>query len=299
MIPFFIFYSMFGFQRVGDLIWAFGDIRGRGFLLGATAGRTTLLGEGLQHDDGHSLVLASTVPNVKAYDPAFAYETAAIVRDGIRRMYGPEPEDIFYYLTLYNENFVMPSLPDDPAVEEGIVRGIYRFAKGPDGPSRRATILFSGSAQGAAREAQQILAEQHDVSAELWSVTSYKALREEALSVERYNRLHPEQLPRTPYVTEVLSQAEGPIVAVTDFMKAVPDQIARWVPNRFTPLGTDGFGRSDTRAALRRHFETDAANVTVAVLDGLRAAGEGKAEEVSDAIRRFGIDTEAPDPREA
>jgi pyruvate dehydrogenase E1 component len=299
MIPFFIFYSMFGFQRVGDLIWAFGDIRGRGFLLGATAGRTTLLGEGLQHDDGHSLVLASTVPNVKAYDPAFAYETAAIVRDGIRRMYGPEPEDIFYYLTLYNENFVMPSLPDDPAVEEGIVRGIYRFAKGPDGPSRRATILFSGSAQGAAREAQQILAEQHDVSAELWSVTSYKALREEALSVERYNRLHPEQLPRTPYVTEVLSRAEGPIVAVTDFMKAVPDQIARWVPNRFTPLGTDGFGRSDTRAALRRHFETDAANVTVAVLDGLRAAGEAKAEEVSDAIRRFEIDAEAPDPREA
>jgi pyruvate dehydrogenase E1 component len=165
MLPFFIFYSMFGFQRVGDLIWAFGDMRGRGFLLGATAGRTTLLGEGLQHDDGHSLVLASTVPNVAAYDPAFAYETAVIIQDGIRRMYGPEPEDIFYYLTLYNENFVMPSMPE--GAKEGIVRGAYRFAKGPDGPTRKATILFSGAAQGAAREAQRILAEQHDVSAEL------------------------------------------------------------------------------------------------------------------------------------
>jgi pyruvate dehydrogenase E1 component len=297
MLPFFIFYSMFGFQRVGDLIWAFGDMRGRGFLLGATAGRTTLLGEGLQHDDGHSLVLASTVPNVAAYDPAFAYETAVIIQDGIRRMYGPEPEDIFYYLTLYNENFVMPSMPE--GAKEGIVRGAYRFAKGPDGPTRKATILFSGTAQGAAREAQRILAEHHDVSAELWSVTSYKALREDALSVERHNRLHPEEAPRTPYITDALAQAEGPIVAVTDFMKAVPDQISRWVPSRFTPLGTDGFGRSDTREALRRHFETDAAHVVVAVLDGLRATGEGKAEEVADAIKRFGIDPNAIDPREA
>ncbi|HEY2301227.1 MAG TPA: pyruvate dehydrogenase (acetyl-transferring), homodimeric type, partial [Acidimicrobiales bacterium] len=297
MIPFFIFYSMFGFQRVGDLIWAFGDSRGRGFLLGATAGRTTLLGEGLQHDDGHSLVLASTVPNVQAYDPAFAYETAAIVKDGIRRMYGPEPEDIFYYLTLYNENYLMPARPDEPGVREGILRGLYRFAKGPDGPTRRATILFSGTAQGAAREAQQILADTHDVSAELWSATSYKALREEALSVERHNRLHPEEPALTPYVTDVLSAAEGPIIAVTDFMKAVPDQIARWVPGRFMPLGTDGFGRSDTRAALRRHFETDTAHVIVAVLDGLRAAGDAKAEEVTDAIRHYEIDAEAPDPR--
>jgi pyruvate dehydrogenase E1 component len=212
-------------------------------------------------------------------------------------MYGPEPEDIFYYLTLYNENFVMPSMPE--GAKEGIVRGAYRFAKGPDGPTRKATILFSGTAQGAAREAQRILAEQHDVSAELWSVTSYKALREDALSVERHNRLHPEEAPRTPYITDALAQAEGPIVAVTDFMKAVPDQISRWVPSRFTPLGTDGFGRSDTREALRRHFETDAAHVVVAVLDGLRATGEGKAEEVADAIKRFGIDPNAIDPREA
>lgn len=302
MIPFFIFYSMFGFQRVGDLIWSFGDVRGRGFLLGATAGRTTLLGEGLQHDDGHSLVLASTVPNVKAYDPAFAYETAVIVRDGIRRMFtGPDPEDIFYYLTLYNENYQMPPMPDDrpgSEVEDGILRGIYRFAKGPEGPRRRATILFSGTAYGAALEAQRLLAEHHDVSADLWSATSYKLLREDALKTERHNRLHPGVAPATPYVTEALADAEGPVVAVTDFMKAVPDQIARWVPAHFVPLGTDGFGRSDTRAALRHYFETDAAHVTVAVLDGLRAIGEGKAEEVADAIKRYCLDPDAADPRD-
>jgi pyruvate dehydrogenase E1 component len=295
MIPFFIFYSMFGFQRVGDLIWAFGDIRGRGFLLGATAGRTTLNGEGLQHEDGHSLVLASTVPNVAAYDPAFAYEVAVIIEDGIKRMYGATPQDVFYYLTLYNENYEMPDMPEGAA--EGIVRGLYRFAPAPEGPRRRATILFSGSAQGAAREAQRQLAEDHDVAAELWSATSYKALREEALSAERWNRLHPSQAPRVPYVTDALSDAEGPVVAVTDFMKAVPDQVSRWVPAHFTPLGTDGFGRSDTREALRRHFETDAAHIVVAVLDGLRATGDGKAEEVADALQRYGIDVDAPDPR--
>jgi pyruvate dehydrogenase E1 component len=295
MIPLYIFYSMFGFQRVGDLIWAFGDMRGRGFLLGATAGRTTLLGEGLQHDDGQSLLLASSLPNVEAYDPAFAYETATIMADGIRRMYGPEPEDIFYYLTLYNENYVMPPKPD--GVDEGLLRGLYRFAPAPKGPRRRATILFSGTAYRAALEAQALLAEHHDVAAELWSATSYKALREDALSAERWNRLHPTEPVRTPFVTETLGTAEGPVVAVTDFMKAVPDQVARWVPGHFTPLGTDGFGRSDTREALRRHFETDAAHVAVAVLEGLRATGEGKAEEVADALRRYHIDVDAPDPR--
>jgi pyruvate dehydrogenase E1 component len=297
MLPFFIFYSMFGFQRVGDLIWAFGDMRGRGFLLGATAGRTTLLGEGLQHDDGHSLVLASTVPNVQAYDPAFAYETAAIVAEGIRRMYGEDPEDVFYYLTLYNENYTMPAKP--AGVDEGILRGLYRFADAPQGPSRRATVLFSGSASQAALAARDLLAADHDVAVELWSATSYKALREDALSVERWNRLHPGLQPRTPYVTEVLGAACGPVVAVTDFMKAVPEQVARWVPAPFVPLGTDGFGRSDDRAALRRHFETDAAHLVVAVLDGLRAAGDAKAEEIDDAIRRYGIDPDAPDPRVA
>jgi pyruvate dehydrogenase E1 component len=300
MIPFFMFYSMFGFQRVGDLIWAFGDMRGRGFLMGATAGRTTLSGEGLQHDDGHSLVLASTVPNLKAYDPAFAYETAAIVKAGIARMYtNAEREDVFYYLTLYNENIVMPAAPEvaGPDLDGQIVRGIYKFSAAPEGPSRNATILFSGTASQAALEAQRLLAADHDVGAELWSVTSYKSLREEALGVERHNRLHPHQPAATPYLSSVLAGAEGPIVAVTDFMKIVPDQVARWVPGHFTPLGTDGYGRSDTRAALRRHFETDGAHLVVAVLDGLRATNEGKPEEVADAIARYQIDAEAPDPR--
>ena len=298
MVPFYTFYSMFGYQRVGDLIWAAADMRARGFLMGATAGRTTLLGEGLQHDDGQSHLLFSVVPNVQAYDPAFAYETATIVRDGIRRMYGEGGgEDIFYYITLYNENYEMPPKPE--GVDEGILRGIYRFATAPEGPSRRATVLFSGPASQAALQARQLLADQHDVAAELWSVTSYKALREEALEVERYNRLHPSEAPRAPYVSEALANAEGPIVAVSDYMKAVPDQVARWAPGPFITLGTDGFGRSDTRQALRRHFETDAAHVVVAVLDGLRQAGEGKAEEVEDAIRRYGIDPESPNPGRA
>ena len=304
VVPFFTFYSMFGFQRVGDLLWAAADARCRGFLMGATAGRTTLLGEGLQHQDGHSLVLASTVPSCQAYDPAFAYEMAAIIRHGIERMYGDngkgstdDDPDVFYYLTIYNENYVQPAKPDGS--DDGIMRGLYKWADAPDGPSRRATILFSGSAQKAARDAQNELAEQFDVAAELWSATSYKALREDALSTERWNRLHPEDDARTPYVVDQLRDSTGPIVAVTDFMKAVPDQIARWIPDQrpFVPLGTDGFGRSDTREALRRFFETDAANVVVAVLSELAAAGEATPEEVAKAIRHYGIDADAPDPR--
>lgn len=270
-------------------------MRGRGFLCGATAGRTTLMGEGLQHGDGHSLLLASTVPNVAAYDPAFAYELAVIVEHGLRRMYGPEPEDVFYYVTLYNENYAMPAMPD--GAEDGIRRGLYRFAGAPGGGGRPATILFSGTAQGAAREAQALLAERHDVDAELWSAPSYKTLREDALSAERWNRLHPTDTPHVPYVTEALSAADGPFVAVTDFMKAVPDQVARWVPGRLTVLGTDGFGRSDTRANLRRHFETDAAHVVVAVLQALAESDEAKPEEVADAIAAYGLDPEALDPR--
>jgi pyruvate dehydrogenase E1 component len=290
MVPFYIFYSMFGFQRTGDLIWAAGDQRVRGFMLGATAGRTTLNGEGLQHEDGHSLVLASTIPNLAVYDPAFAYEVATIVRDGIRRMYGETPEDRFYYLTLYNENYVMPPKPAD--VDDGIVRGLYRFAEAPSGPSRRATILFSGAAYSAAAEAQQLLADNHDVGVDLWSVTSYKALREDALETERWSRLHPTEPARTAYVTEALGETEGPFVAVTDFMKIVPEQVARWVPGAFTALGTDGYGRSDTRSALRRHFEVDAAHLVVAVLASL-----GKAEEVAEAITTYGVDPDAIDPR--
>ncbi len=295
MVPFFTFYSMFGFQRVGDLIWAAADARARGFLLGATAGRTTLAGEGLQHQDGHSHVLASTVPVCQAYDPAFAFEMGIIVDDGLRRMYGPDPEDIFYYLTLYNENYPMPVAPD--GVAEGVLAGLYRWAPAPDGPSTRATVLFSGTAHLAAAEAQAELAEHFDVGVELWSATSYKALREEALSTERWNRLHPDESPRVPYVTEALSGAEGPVIAVTDFMKAVPDQVARWVPATFHPLGTDGFGRSDTREALRRFFETDGPHVVVAVLAAPAEAGEVKPEAVTDALRRYDIDPDTPDPR--
>jgi pyruvate dehydrogenase E1 component len=300
MVPFYIFYSMFGFQRVGDLIWQAADARTRGFLLGATAGRTTLLGEGLQHQDGHSLVLASTVPPCQAYDPAFAYEMAVIIRDGIDRMYGPTPEDVFYYLTLYNENYPMPALPagaDTDGITQGILQGLYRWQAAPAGPTKRATLLFSGSAQGAARAAVIELAERYDVAVELWSATSYKALRDEALGVERWNRLHPTEAPRTPLVARLLADAAGPVVAVSDFMKIVPEQVARFLPgHHFVPLGTDGFGRSDTREALRRHFEIDTPHVVVGILSALAAQGEVKAETVADAIARYGLDPDALNP---
>ncbi len=300
MVPFYIFYSMFGFQRVGDLIWQAADARSRGFLLGATAGRTTLLGEGLQHQDGHSLLLATTVPPIQAYDPSFAYEMAVIIRDGLRRMYGPNPEDIFYYLTLYNENYPMPALPPDAdmnGITQGILQGLYRWQAAPAGPTRKATLLFSGSAQGAARAAVIELAERYDVAVELWSATSYKALRDEALGVERWNRVHPIDTPKVPLVARLLCDAQGPIVAVSDFMKLVPEQIARFLPgHHFVPLGTDGFGRSDTREALRRHFEVDTPSVVVGVLSALAARGEVKAETVAEAIARYGLDPEAVNP---
>jgi pyruvate dehydrogenase E1 component len=223
-----------------------------------------------------------------------------IIRNGIDRMYGDEPEDLFYYLTLYNENYPMPPMPEGSeawgSVEEGILKGIYRFAPAPRGPARRATILFSGTAQAAAREAQQHLAEHHDVAAELWSVTSYKALREDALAAVRWNRLHPSNLARRPYVAEVLADSEAPFVAVTDFMKAVPDQVSRWIPGHLTTLGTDGYGRSDSRAALRRHFETDAAHLVVTVLAALAQLGDAKPDEVDDAMGRYDVDPEAVEP---
>jgi pyruvate dehydrogenase E1 component len=271
MIPFFVFYSMFGLHRFADLAWSLGDARGRGFLMAATAGRTTLQGEGLQHCDGHSLVWAGTIPNCRAYDPAFAYELAVIVADGLRRMYGPDPEDIFYYITLYNETYPMPVMPD--GVDEGIVRGLYRYRSGPDDRTHQADILASGTAMLAALEAQRLLAQDHDVAADVWSATSYQQLRDDALTTERWNRLHPTVPARRPYVAEVLADGAGPVVAVTDFVKAVPDQIARWVPQHFIPLGTDGFGLSDTRRALRRHFEVDAPHIVVATLYGLAERG--------------------------
>jgi pyruvate dehydrogenase E1 component len=297
-VPFYTFYSMFGFQRVGDLIWQAADARTRGFLLGATAGRTTLMGEGLQHQDGHSLILASTVPPCQAYDPAFAYELGAIIQSGLQRMFvGPdELRDVFYYLTLYNENYQMPAMPEGVTSDE-VVRGLYRWAAAPDHKDRHSSVLFSGSAHSAARQASEILAADYGVGVELWSATSYKALREDALAAERWNRLHPHQPQRTPLVTQLLADGSGPIVAVSDFMKMVPEQIARFVGRRhFVPLGTDGMGRSDTRDSLRRFFEIDTPHVVVGVLSALATTGQGSADEVVQAIDRFGLDPDTVDP---
>jgi pyruvate dehydrogenase E1 component len=329
MLPIYLFYSMFGFQRVGDLTWLLGDIRGRGILAGCTAGRTTLQGEGLQHDDGHSPLLASVNPAARIYDPAFAYEIAVIMEKAVASTLGPEPEDSFWYLTLYNENYLMPPLPDGDEgarIRAGILAGLYLFAgpaelAGPAGSSgssgssgsagssgadsaagsagaggRQATLLFSGPMWQAAMEAREILARDWAVSADAWSVTSYTELRDEALSVERANRLHPNDAARLPFVTESLAPGTGPVVAVTDYLRAVPDLVARWIPRPFTSLGTDGFGRSDTRAALRRFFEVDAAHIVVAVLAALAQQGEAKPQEVADAMAAYGIDPDSADP---
>jgi pyruvate dehydrogenase E1 component len=296
VVPFYVYYSMFGYQRTGDLAWAFGDARGRGFLLGATAGRTTLNGEGLQHEDGHSHVLFSVVPSVLAYDPAFAYEVAAIVRDGLRRMY-VKGEDVFYYVTLYNQDYPMPALPS--GVEDGILRGMYLYRGAVAAAKHRAQLFGSGPILLQALRAQEMLAERFEVAADVWSVTSYQQLRHDALECERWNRLHPGEPPRVPYVSRALESAPGPIVAATDFMKAVPDMIARWVPRPFTALGTDGFGRSDTRDALRHHFEVDAEHMVAATLSALCAQGHVPAGIVARAIQELGIDPETVEPRRA
>jgi pyruvate dehydrogenase E1 component len=294
MIPFFMFYSMFGWQRIGDMIWAFGDQRGRGFLCGCTAGRTTLNGEGLQHADGHSMLWSTASPNCHAFDPAFAYETAHIVRDGLERMIG-KGEDIFYYLALYNENYVMPPKPE--GVDEGILKGIYRFRPAAQPGKHRAQLLGSGPILATqVLRAQQMLAAEHDVAADVWSVTSYKLLREDALQTDRWNRLHPDQPARVPYLLQALNGSEGPFVAASDWMKAVPDQICRWIPGPYTSLGTDGFGHSDTRANLRRHFEIDAEHIVVATLSALAAMGDLKPEAALAAIERYGLDPEVLDP---
>jgi pyruvate dehydrogenase E1 component len=293
MIPFYLFYSMFGFQRTGDLFWAFGDARGRGFALGATAGRTTLNGEGLQHQDGHSHVLASVIPNALAYDPAFAYEVAMIVKNGLYRMYQKE-EDVFYYITLYNENIHHPPMPD--GVEEGIIKGLYLFRPAPGKMRYHVQLFGSGTIMQCVLRAQELLAEKFHVSSDVWSVTSYQQLRDGALSADRWNRLHPESHPRTPYVKEALEEVPGPFIAATDFMKTVPDLIRPWVTQRYITLGTDGFGRSDTREALRRFFEVDAENIAVAALYALSQDGLIPAREVSQAIKDLELDPEKPDP---
>ncbi|HNX49389.1 MAG TPA: pyruvate dehydrogenase (acetyl-transferring), homodimeric type [Thermoanaerobaculaceae bacterium] len=293
LVPFYIFYSMFGFQRVGDLVWAFGDARGRGFLLGATAGRTTLQGEGLQHNDGHSPLLFSVVPNVRVYDPAYAYELAVIIRDGLRRMIG-EDEDTFYYLTLYNENLPMPAMPE--GVEDGIVRGLYRVRAAGGDHALRVQLLGSGIMLPEALRAAELLESRFGVGAAVWSATSYQQLRADALACERWNRLHPMEAPRVPYVAERLAGQPGPVIAVSDYLRAVPDQIARWVPEGLMPVGTDGYGLSDTRQALRRHFEIDAEHVVVAALAELARRGVLPTEAVAGAISELGIDPEVADP---
>lgn len=290
MIPFYIFYSMFGFQRTADQFWALADQLGRGFVIGATAGRTTMTGEGLQHADGHSHLLASTNPAALSYDPAFAYEVAVIVREGLRRMYGPavegEDQDVFYYLTVYNEPKVQPAMPE--GVEEGIIKGLYRYQQAApaaaDAP--RAQLLASGTAIHWALEAQRLLAEDWGVAADVWSAPSWTQLRREALECDAA-RLRGED--RVPYVTRTLAGAPGPVVAVSDWMRAVPDQIAQWVEQDWTSVGTDGFGLSDTRDAARRHFGVDPQSLTVQALAALARRGEVKPETVKEAAERYGL----------
>jgi pyruvate dehydrogenase E1 component len=297
MMPFYTFYSMFGFQRIGDLIWAAADSRAKGFLLGGTAGRTTLAGEGLQHQDGHSHLMAATVPNLLAYDPAYAYEIAVIVRDGLARMYERQ-EVLLYYLTLYNEVYPMPAMPE--GAERGILKGMYRLGP-PEGEpgrelGRRVQLLGSGPLLRGALSARKILADRYDVAADVWSVTSYKELRRDALAVERWNLRHPGAPPRHSYLDELLDGIEGPFVAVSDYMRLVPEQIARFLPGPLTVLGTDGFGRSDTREALRRHFEVDAAHVAYAALHALARANRFEAERLGRVAGELGIDPDQPDP---
>jgi pyruvate dehydrogenase E1 component len=298
-IPFYIYYSMFGFQRVGDQIWAFADARGKGFLLGGTAGRTTLSGEGLQHQDGHSLLLASTVPNLVSYDAAFAYEIAIIVRDGIRRMY-ENREDIFYYLTLYNDNYVQEPLPAGAGVEESILRGIYLFRKS-ELPKAKATVqlLGSGPILPEAIKAQKILAEKYNVAADVWSVTSYNELRREALKAERWNTMHPAEPAKIPHVQQILGGTEGPIIAASDYMKTVQDQVSPWLGGRLVTLGTDGFGRSDNRDHLRSHFEVNAASIVIATLSRLAREGKFDAKKAAKAIGELGVNPEKLDPATA
>ncbi|HYT54396.1 MAG TPA: pyruvate dehydrogenase (acetyl-transferring), homodimeric type [Verrucomicrobiae bacterium] len=293
LIPFYFYYSMFGFQRIGDLIWAAADNKSKGFLLGATAGRTTLNGEGLQHQDGHSHLLASTIPTLLTYDAGFAYEIAVIIRDGLRRLYA-EGEEYFYYLTLYNENYQMPEMPY--GAEEGILKGLYKLKAASKGKKFKAHIFGSGPLLREALRAQEMLAEQFDVSADVWSATSYKLLRGEALRTKRWNMLHPTSAPKKSYLESVLQDEEGVFVAVSDYMKMVPDQIAPWVPGGLTTLGTDGFGRSDTRANLRRFFEVDGELTAIATLYALYQKGSLPAQTVEDAIKKLDVDPEKSFP---
>jgi pyruvate dehydrogenase E1 component len=298
-IPFFIYYSMFGFQRIGDLIWAAGDMRCRGFLLGGTAGRTTLAGEGLQHQDGNSQVYSLAYPNVLSYDPAFAYELAVIVQDGIRRMYA-EGESVFYYLTVMNEAYAMAPKPDGEDVPEGILRGIYRFRQAPKPKAKlRAQLIGSGAILPEVIKAQAMLAEQYNVHADVWSATSYGELYREGHACERWNMLHPGEAPRVPYVAQRFASTQGPIVAASDYLKVLPNLIDRWMPRPLVSLGTDGFGRSESRADLRNHFEVDARFVTLATLAALARDEQIDPAVVQQAITDLEIDPEKANPATA
>jgi pyruvate dehydrogenase E1 component len=292
MVPFYIYYSMFGFQRVGDFIWAAGDMRARGFLLGATAGRTTLAGEGLQHQDGHSQLVATTVPNCRAYDPAYAYELAVIIQDGLQRMYERD-EGVFYYISVMNENYAQPALP--PGTETGIVRGGYRLRSGGKGKVR-STLLGSGTILREVIAAAELLESRFKIPVDVYSITSFSELRREALDCERWNLLHPGDKPRVPYVQELLATQSAPVVAATDYMRMVPDQIRQWVPGAYATLGTDGFGRSDARAPLRRHFEVDRHFIALAALKSLADENLVDRGTVIKAVQELGIDPSKPNP---
>ena len=293
-IPFFIYYSMFGMQRIGDLIWLAGDMRVKGFMVGGTAGRTTLNGEGLQHEDGHSHLLAYPVPNLEAYDPAFGYEIATIVREGMRRMY-TEQEDIFYYITIENDTYQMPAMPE--GVEEGILKGMYRFKASTKKRTRLKAHLFgSGAIINSALEAQQILEDEYKVSADVWSITSYKALHRDALDTERWNRMHPGEKQRLSYIEQCLEKERGVYVMSSDYVKALPESIARWFPNPPVALGTDGFGRSESREALRDHFEVDARFIALGALSALAREGQIEYDVVEEAMKSFEIDPDKANP---
>jgi pyruvate dehydrogenase E1 component len=294
-IPFYIYYSMFGFQRIGDLAWAAADARCRGFLMGGTAGRTTINGEGLQHEDGHSHLVAATIPTCRCYDPAFAYELSVIIEDGINAMY-VRGEECFYYLTVYNEAYPMPAMPSED-VREGIVRGIYAYKTvKPAGAKHEVQLLGSGVILNEALRAQAILAEKYGVASTVYSATSYTQLKRDALACERFNRLHPDQPAREPHVRQVLANTKGPIVATSDYMRALPELVGPYLDGRLLALGTDGFGRSETRKALRRFFEVDAESVVVAALTALAARGEWGRDAVKQAIADLGLNPNTPDP---
>jgi pyruvate dehydrogenase E1 component len=299
-IPFYIFYSMFGLQRVGDLVWAAADQRTKGFLLGATAGRTTLNGEGLQHEDGHSHVLALPVPNMPAYDPAFAYELAVILQDGMKRMY-QDGEDIFYYITLMNENYPQPAMPEPrEEIRQGILKGLYLFRKSElKKPKARVQLMGSGTILNQVIKAAEMLESDYGIAADVWSATSYKALYYEAIEAARYNRLNPGSKSRLPYVAQCLNPTEGPIVAASDYMKALPCLVSGFLNRPIHSLGTDGFGRSETREALRDFFEVDARHVVVTALSALQDEGRVSVRTVQEAISSLGIDPtrEAPHKR--